>query len=252
MDQWASADVKVVVIANPANTNCLAALRLSTRIPPQNFSCLTRLDHERLRAAIVAKLNEDLPDAHIGPNDIKNVCIFGNHSTTQVPYATTAQVRIGGAWEPLLNYISQGWILENLVGTIQVRGGAVLKAQQASSGMSAAIAISRHLKDWLGLNPASPADEVFSMGMLSDGNPYGVPPGLIYSFPVRRVAGAAPGAVEIVGGFPISKEYEELLRLTTAELQGEWTDAESLISADKSPATTSSQWTGLKKEKSLK
>jgi malate dehydrogenase len=227
LDQRASPDVKVVVIANPANTNCLAALKLSTRIPAQNFSCLTRLDHERLKAGIVAKFNTDHPDKKVGPEDIKDVCIFGNHSTTQVPYATRAQIRIGETWEPLVKYISEEWMRENLIGKIQVRGGEILKAQQASSGMSAAIAISRHLKDWLGFVPASPADEVFSMGILSDGNPYGVPPGLIFSFPVRRVPDAPPGTVEIVAGFPIGKEYQDLLNLTTSELQGEWADAEA-------------------------
>ena len=227
LDQRASADVKVVVIANPANTNCLAALRLSTRIPPRNFSCLTRLDHERLKGALVEKFNADHEDSMIGPDDIKNVCIFGNHSTTQVPYASTAEIRVNNTWEPLQKYVSEEWIRENLIRKIQVRGGAILKAQQASSGMSAAIAVSRHLKDWLGFVPASPADEVFSMGILSDGNPYGIPSGLIYSFPVRRVAEAPPGTVEIVGGFPVSKEYQDLMNLTASELQSEWADAES-------------------------
>lgn len=227
----------MVVIANPANTNCLAALRLSSRIPPKNFSCLTRLDHERLRACIADKIKTDRPDLGIGPLDVKNVCIFGNHSTTQVPYATAGEVRINGEWEPVLNYLSEAWILENLVGKVQVRGGAILKAQQASSGMSAAIAISRHLKDWLGTNPSSPADEVFSMGILSDGNPYGIPDGLIYSFPVRRVPNAPPGTVEIIGGYALSKEYQDLINLTTSELQGEWVDAEAHMAASSTVAT---------------
>lgn len=229
LDQRASSDVKVVIIANPANTNCLAALRLSTRIPARNFSCLTRLDHERLKAGIVSKMNEDFPHLKIGPQHVKNVCIFGNHSTTQVPFASFAEILIDETWEPMSKYISEEWILANLIGKIQVRGGAILKAQQASSGMSAAIAISRHLKDWLGLSPASYPDEIFSMGVLSDGNPYGVPDGLVFSFPMRRILGGPMGAVEIVGGYSVSPSYRDLLNLTTAELQGEWGDAQSLI-----------------------
>ncbi len=229
LDQKAKPNVKVLVVANPANTNCLTALKLSTRIPPRNFSCLTRLDHERLRGAIQEKINADYSDLNLKSVDIKNVCIFGNHSTTQVPFIDSAIVRVSDDWIPVSSFISDSWKNEILPERIQLRGGEILKAQQASSGMSAAIAISRHLKDWLGQVPASPADEYFSMGVISNGNPYGVPDGLIYSFPVRKVVGGAFGDIEIVPNLPISNSIRNMINDTTNELLSERNEAESIL-----------------------
>lgn len=233
LEAVASRDVKVLVVANPANTNCLAALKLATHIPSQNFSCLTRLDHERLIATIVEKVNQTHPGLNIKPPHVRNVCILGNHSTTQVPLAYAAEICVflGGIplWEPILKYVNIEWLQNDLISIVQQRGGAILKAQQASSGMSAAVAISRHLKDWLGPAPSSSPSDVFSMGILSDGNPYGIPPGLVFSFPCRRAAGSEPGIVQVDSSFKFDGKYSDFLSETVVELMGERLEAESLI-----------------------
>jgi malate dehydrogenase len=232
LESVASRDVKVLVVANPANTNCLAALKLATHIPSQNFSCLTRLDHERLIAAIIEKVNHTHPGLNIKPTHVRNVCIFGNHSTTQVPLANAAEICVSTSgvptWEPILKYINTEWLQNDLVSIVQQRGGAILKAQQASSGMSAAVAISRHLRDWLGAAPST-ISEVFSMGILSDGNPYGIPPGLVFSFPCRRAPDSAPGTVQVDSSFIFDGKYSDFLSETVVELMGERSEAESLI-----------------------
>jgi malate/lactate dehydrogenase len=103
--------------------------------------------------------------------DIRNVAIFGNHSTTQVPYMEDATVKIGDATLPVKSFLTEAEEHE-MINQVQTRGAAVIHAQQASSALSAANAIIKHLRDWIFPHDA---DEVFSMGILSDGNPYGIP-----------------------------------------------------------------------------
>ena len=183
LDACADRDVKVLVVANPANTNTLVAMKSAPSIPAKNFTCLTRLDQERLRGFIVAKVNQVEEAAgnnvKVRPSDVSQIVIFGNHSTTQVPYIDAATVMVGGETKRVSQYFTQEET-NQLIVSVQNRGAEVIKAQQASSALSAANAIGKHLKDWI--NPSDPHN-VFSMGMLSDGNPYGIPDGLCYSFP---------------------------------------------------------------------
>ena len=240
--QYADPEVKVLVVANPANTNALVAMEQAPGIPRVNFSSLTRLDQERCRYFVSEFVNEarkhapalsslyaDQPATR--PSDVSGVSIWGNHSSTQVPFLDTATVCIGGATVSVTDILAKHPLNAEHTGArkaeaelmkrVQKRGAEIINAQGASSGMSAANAIAKHLQDWL--SPLPSADgEVFSMGIVSDGNAYGVPNGLNFSFPCRR---GAAGALEIVSDLSISEAVQAQLDSTTAELSEERRDA---------------------------
>jgi len=224
LEACADRNVKVLVVANPANTNALVAMKSAPSIPPTNFTCLTRLDHERLRGFVVAKVNavESAVEQRVRPSDVSGIAIFGNHSTTQVPYIDNATVTVGGEKKPVAPYFSAEEAAQ-LTTSVQNRGAEVIKAQQASSALSAANAVAKHLKDWL-----RPTDHnnVFSMGVLSDGNPYGIADGLCYSFPCRATG---DGEYAIVPDVPISDNVRKMLELSVDELTAEKRDAEEIV-----------------------
>ncbi|XP_078261830.1 malate dehydrogenase 1Ab, NAD (soluble) [Rhinoraja longicauda] len=176
LDKFAKKTVKVLVVGNPANTNCLIALKSAPSIPKENFFCLTRLDHNRATAQLARRLG-------VPSNNVKNVIIWGNHSSTQYPDANHATVKCDGKELSISDAIKDdNWLKNEFIKTIQQRGAAVIKARKLSSAMSAAKAISDHMKDiWFG----TPQGEWVSMGVISDGNTYNVPNDLIYSFPVQ-------------------------------------------------------------------
>ncbi|KAF4128630.1 lactate/malate dehydrogenase alpha/beta C-terminal domain-containing protein [Phytophthora infestans] len=220
IDQFASRDVKVLVVANPANTNCLIAMENAPSIPRRNFSALTRLDHERLRSFLVEKVNET-QSTKVTSKDVNKVVIWGNHSSTQVPDVTNAEVK----GQPLDKIVSdKDWAEKKLVKDVQERGAAIIKARKLSSAMSAAAAIGAHLRDWFN---GSKDGELVSMAICSDGNKYGVPEGLIYSFPVKC---AGNGAYEVVNGLPISPRIDAMMKATAQELTEEKADAVEILS----------------------
>lgn len=231
LSNFARPDVKVLVVANPANTNCLAALRSATNIPASNFTCLTRLDQERLRGFVTKMINDKLANnvlydgKSISSSDVKGVAIFGNHSTTQVPYIASATVKIDGKQIPVTEFINDRNEIDELVSKVQNRGAAIIKSLQASSALSAAAAISKHLKDWLG--PDIPSD-TFSMGILSNGNNYGIEDGLVYSFPCKRESKKF-SEYSIVTSLPIDTHIKSLLEISTDELKEERSEASSIV-----------------------
>jgi len=231
LSNFARPDVKVLVVANPANTNCLAAIRSATNIPASNFTCLTRLDQERLRGFVTKMINDKLANnvlydgKSISSSDVKGVAIFGNHSTTQVPYIASATVKIDGKQIPVTEFINDRNEIDELVSKVQNRGAAIIKSLQASSALSAAAAISKHLKDWLG--PEIPSD-TFSMGILSNGNNYGIADGLVYSFPCKRESKKF-GEYSIVTSLPIDAHIKSLLEISTEELKEERSEASSIV-----------------------
>lgn len=174
LDAVAKKTVKVVVVGNPCNTNALAAMNNATSIPRQNFSCLTRLDQNRAKSQLAAKLG-------VSPGAIKNVIIWGNHSSTQFPDATHASVSVDGEDKSLPGVLSDDfWLKSEFISTIQQRGASVIKARGLSSAMSAAKAIGDHIHDWW----FGTENGVYtSMGVPSDGS-YNIPEGVMYSFPV--------------------------------------------------------------------
>ena len=165
----ASPDVRVLVVGNPANTNCLIAMNNASGLDQRRFTAMTRLDHNRAKAQLAAK-------AGVPVRDVRRMTIWGNHSTTQYPDLFHAEV--GG--RPAAEVVDdRQWLEGDFLPTVQKRGAAVIEARGASSAASAANAAIDHVRDWwLG----TPADDWVSMAVPSDGS-YGVPEGLISSFP---------------------------------------------------------------------
>lgn len=218
LDKYAKKSVKVIVVGNPANTNCLTASKSAPSIPKENFSCLTRLDHNRAKAQIALKLG-------VTSEDVKNVIIWGNHSSTQYPDVNHAKVKLQGkevgVYEALKN---DSWLKGEFITTVQQRGAAVIKARKLSSAMSAAKAICDHIRDiWFG----TPEGEFVSMGIISDGNSYGVPDDLLYSFPVT----IKNKTWKIVEGLPINDFSREKMDLTAKELSEEKETAFEFLSS---------------------
>ena len=196
----AARDVKVLVVGNPANTNCLIAQRNAPDLPARNFTAMTRLDHNRALAQLAAKTG--VPVA-----EIEGLAVWGNHSPTMYPdlHHTT----VGG--RPALARVDMDWVESHFLPTVQKRGAAIIGARGASSAASAASAAIDHMRDWhLG------ADGVVSMGVVSDGS-YGIAEGLIFSYPVV----CANGDWRIVGGLSINAFSQARLDRTAAELRDE-------------------------------
>eukprot|EP00731_Ephydatia_muelleri_P027312 Em0019g185a len=218
LNEYAKKTVKVLVVGNPANTNALIAAKLATGVPPENFSCLTRLDHNRAQAQIAAR-------AGVKPDAVHNVIIWGNHSSTQFPDVAHATVtKSTGQKTPVYEAINDdAWLKGDFIKTVQQRGSAVIKARKLSSALSAAKAICDHMHNWW----FGTADgEWVSMGVMSDGS-YGIPKGIIYSFPVRI---KKDHSWEIVQGLSISDFAREKMDATAAELVEERDQAFQFVS----------------------
>jgi len=174
LDKHAKKNVKVLVVGNPANTNALICAKYAPSIPKENFTAMTRLDQNRASAQIAAKMG-------LGVENVKNVIIWGNHSSTQYPDARFTILKKGGADTKLVDNIPDtAWLQDQFISTVQKRGASVIAARKMSSAMSAAKAACDHMRDWwLGTNDGS----WVSMGVISDGS-YGAPENVIFSFPV--------------------------------------------------------------------
>ncbi|KAM9584954.1 malate dehydrogenase, cytoplasmic [Trichechus inunguis] len=217
LDKYAKKSVKVIVVGNPANTNCLTAIKSAPSIPKENFSCLTRLDHNRAIGQIVLKLG-------VTAKDVRNVIIWGNHSSTQYPDFSHAKVKFQGKEVGVYEALKDdSWLKGEFITTVQQRGAAVIKARKLSSAMSAAKAIGDHVRDiWFG----TPEGEFVSMGVISDGNPYGVPDDLLYSFPVV----IKNKTWKIAEGLTINDFSREKMDLTAKELTEEKENAFEFLS----------------------
>ena len=202
----AADDVRVAVVGNPANTNALIAMANAKGVPAERFTAMTRLDHNRARAQLAVR-------AGVAVAEVTNVTIWGNHSATQYPDFEHA--RIGG--RPATKAVSdRGWLEGEFITTVQQRGAAIIDARGQSSAMSAANALVDHVRDWVGGTPTA-ADDWVSMAVPSDGS-YGVPEGLIFSFPVRT---DGQGGYEIVQGLELSEFSRTRIDASVAELQEE-------------------------------
>ena len=197
----AGRDVRVLVVGNPANDNCLIALNNAPTIPPARFTAMTRLDHNRAKAQLAARC-----EVHV--SEIKRMTIWGNHSATQYPDVFHATVGGKGAFDAA--GLDQAWLEKEFIPTVQQRGAAVIEARGASSAASAANAACDHVRTWaLGTDPG----DWVSMAIVSDGS-YGVPEGLVSSFPVT----CAGGEYSIVPGLDIDDFSQSRIDVTVAEL----------------------------------
>ncbi len=173
LNNHASRDVKVLVVGNPANTNCLITQRNAPDLDPRQFTAMTRLDHNRAIAQIAQKTGN-----HISA--VKGLAIWGNHSATQYPDIFHAAI----AGKAASDLVEQDWIEDAFIPTVQQRGASIIKARGLSSAASAANAAVEHMRDWtLGTD-----GEIVSMAVYSDGS-YGIEEGLIYSFPCTCTGG---------------------------------------------------------------
>ena len=206
----AAPDVRVVVTGNPANTNALIASRHADGIPGSRFTALTRLDHNRARAQLAAKARRPMAD-------VTNVTIWGNHSATQ--YADAFNARICGM--PADQWIADdAWIAFDFIPTVARRGAAVIAARGRSSAASAANATIAHVRDWL---LGTPGGDWTSMAVVSDGS-YGVPAGLVSSFPVR----CCDSEWEIVQGLPLNAFARSRVNVSVDELKSEAEEVKSM------------------------
>ncbi|ANC72794.1 malate dehydrogenase [Deinococcus radiodurans] len=198
----ASRNVKVLVVGNPANTNALIAQQNAPDLDPKCFTAMVRLDHNRALSQLAEKTGAAV-------SDIKNVTIWGNHSSTQYP--DLSQATVNG--KPALEQVDRTWYENDYIPTVAKRGAAIIEARGASSAASAASAAIDHMHDWaLGTKDG----EWVSMGIPSDGS-YGIPEGLIYGFPVR----VKDGKYEIVQGLDVSDFSRGKMDATAQELEEE-------------------------------
>lgn len=218
LDNFAKKSVKVLVVGNPANTNALIAAQCAPSIPKENFTALTRLDHNRAQAQVALKLGAKTGQC-ISAQDIKNVTIWGNHSGTQYPDAWQATYNSKNVKAELED---DAWMKNEFITTVQKRGAAIIAARKLSSAMSAAKAICDHMRNWWS---GTSSDSWVSMAVWSNGNSYGVAEGIIYSFPCK----CADGKWEVVNGLPIDEFSREKMDATAKELVEERTEAFSAL-----------------------
>lgn len=209
INDHASRNVKVLVVGNPANTNCLIAMRNAPDLKPEQFSAMTRLDHNRAKSQLAAKVGAKVAE-------VRQMTIWGNHSNTQVPDVSHATVAGRAAAE----LVEASWVNDVFVPTVQKRGAAIIDARGASSAASAANAAIDHMHDWA-LGTA--ADDWVSMGIPSGA--YGVAEGIVYSYPVT-VRG---GKVTVVEGLAVGDEVRRRMQVTEAELREEREAVEDLL-----------------------
>jgi malate dehydrogenase len=213
IERNAAADVRVLVVGNPCNTNCLIAMNNAKEIPPDRWFAMTRLDENRARAQLAHK-------AGIEVSAVTNMTIWGNHSATQYPDFYNAKIDQRPANEVIGD---EKWLKEEFIATVQQRGAAVIKARGLSSAGSAANAIVDTVRS---LTNDTPADDWHSVAVCSDGS-YDVDAGLISSFPTR-VRG---GKCEIVQGLRINEFSRQKIDASVAELKEEKSLVSELLGA---------------------
>jgi malate dehydrogenase len=203
LDEYAKKDVKVLVVANPANTNALILAKNAPSIPKKNITALTRLDHNRALGQIAQRSCE-----HV--SQVQNVIIWGNHSSTQVP-----DIEHGTIGEKLIENVlaskqDSSWLQNEFIPKVQQRGAEILRMRGLSSAASAASAACDHMRDWV---QGTPPGEWVSMAVYSDGS-YGQPDDVIYSFPCI----CRDGEWEIVKDLTLSDDIKMKLKITADEL----------------------------------
>ena len=203
LDKVADRNVKVLVVGNPANTNCLIAMKNAPSLKPAQFTAMMRLDHNRATSQVAQKVGKAV-------SNIKKMTIWGNHSATQYPDLFQAEAEGKKVW-PMIN--DQAWLESAFIPTVQKRGAAIIDARGLSSAASAANAAIDHVRDWsLGTRDG----DWVSMGIPSDGS-YGIPEGVLYGYPVT----CKGGKFEIVKGIEVSDFSRKRMDATLKELHEE-------------------------------
>jgi len=203
LDKVADRNVKVLVVGNPANTNCLIAMKNAPSLKPTQFTAMMRLDHNRATSQVAHKAGKAVAS-------VKKMTIWGNHSATQYPDLFQAECEGKKIW-PMIN--DQAWLESTFIPTVQKRGAAIIEARGLSSAASAANAAIDHVRDWsLGTREG----DWISMGVPSDGS-YGIAEGVLYGYPVT----CKGGKYEIVNNIDISDFSRKRMDATLKELHEE-------------------------------
>ena len=200
----AASDVRILIVGNPCNTNCLVAYSNGRAIPAERWTAMTRLDHNRARAALAKK-------AGVGCEDVTNVTIWGNHSNTQYPDFTNAKIKGKPATEVIAD---RAWLETTFVPQVQNRGAAVIKQRGSSSALSAGNGAIDHAKSWL---QATAAGDWVSAATVSKGE-YGVPAGLVFGYPCKT---DGKGSFSVVEGVKLDAFGQEKFKLSLKELEEE-------------------------------
>lgn len=203
IEKNAAQDVRILVVGNPCNTNCLIAMNTARSIPPSRWFAMTRLDENRAKLQLARR-------AHVAITSVTNMTIWGNHSSTQYPDFYNARIEGNSAAEVIGDY---DWLQEEFISTVQGRGAAVIKARGLSSAASAANAV---IDTVVTLTNPTERDDWFSVAVRSDGS-YDTPEGLISSFPIRSDG----NKWEIVQGLPINQFSRQKIDATVTELARE-------------------------------
>jgi malate dehydrogenase len=203
LSEVASREVKVLVVGNPANTNCLIAMKNAPKLKPSNFTAMMRLDHNRARSQVAQKIGRRVAD-------VRKMTVWGNHSATQYPDVFQAEAGGEKVW-PTIN--DQAWLEKEFIPTVQKRGAAIIDARGLSSAASAANAAVDHVRDWVF---GTPEGDWVSMGIPSDGS-YGIPEGVLYGYP----SVCRGGKYEIVKGIDLSDFSRAGMQATLKELHEE-------------------------------
>jgi malate dehydrogenase len=203
INSGAADDVKVLVVGNPANTNCLIAASNASDVPDERFNAMVRLDHNRAIAQLAARTDAEV-------SDVTNMTIWGNHSTTQYPDLVNAKVKGESAWEAVND---EGWIADEFIPTVAKRGAAIIDARGASSAASAANAAIDHVRDWV-LGTAE--GDWVSMAVPSDGS-YGIEEGIFSGLPCS----CAGGEYKVVEGLDVPGFSRGRIDASVAELRSE-------------------------------
>jgi malate dehydrogenase len=211
LDRVADRNVKVLVVGNPANTNCLIAMKNAPSLKPSQFTGMMRLDHNRAVSQLAQKVQKPV-------SSIRKVTVWGNHSATQYPDVFQAEADGKKLW-PMIN--DQGWLENNFIPTVQKRGAAIIDARGLSSAASAANAAIDHIRDWIS---GSRDGDWITMGVPSDGS-YGVPEGVIYGYPVTT----RNGSYQVVKGIEVSEFSRKRMDATLKELHEERDSIRSLL-----------------------
>jgi malate dehydrogenase len=199
----AADDVRVLVVGNPANTNCLIAMSNADGVPRERFTAMMRLDHNRAIAQLADKLGKDV-------SDVTNMTVWGNHSTTQYPDVVNAKVSDSSAWDAVDD---EAWITEEFIPRVAKRGAAIIEARGASSAASAANAAIDHVHDWV---LGTPEGDWVSMGVPTDGS-YGVEEGIVAGLPCA----CSNGQWSIVEGLEVPEFSRGRIDASAAELREE-------------------------------
>jgi len=215
LDRVASRDVKVLVVGNPANTNCLIAMKNAKSLKAAQFTAMMRLDHNRAVSQVAQKIGKPI-------SAVRKMAVWGNHSATQYPdlfHAEVGEMSEGKKVWPMIN--DQAWLEQTFIPTVQKRGAAIIEARGLSSAASAANAAIDHIRDWV---KGSRDGDWVSMGIPSDGS-YGIPEGIIYGYPVT----CKGGKYEIVRGIEVSEFARKRMDATLKELHEERDGIQQLL-----------------------